>query len=321
MHAHLVDDLEAALDREPVEALSRAEVPRELLVAHAPSELLRFAAFEWAVMIACWIGMATLPWWTYAALMPIVAGRLHALGVILHDAGHQPLRGKPPAMRALEILAGFPLLTTLNAMRYHHLRHHRDNGMPSDPYFKAGLEGRPWLYFVQVARGAVLVTFWGTRPIVAVLALASPRMRVAYARVFLQDKSTDDLAASREVLDCAKADLGQIVAQIGLLGLVIVAPGAVVFGWYIPSIVAGLLAAWRLLEEHDYRPATDRRVSTLLATTRDHHLAGPLDRLILAPRNIGHHVVHHLHPQVGLAHLPALRAWWVARHPSYPRGR
>lgn len=319
--AHLADDLESALDGEPVAKLSRALVPRDLLRPPTVAELLRYAAVEWAGMLACWAAMALLPWWTYPVWAVLVAGRLHALGVILHDAAHMPLRKKSLAVRVLEVVGGFPLMTTLNAMRYHHLRHHRDSGMPSDPYFKPGLAGRPWLYAVQVLRGALLVTFWGTRPIVALGAFSSARVRVAYAKVYLQDRSTDDLAASREVLDCARADL----AQFGALGLVVALavlwPAGLVFGWYLPAIGSGLLAAWRLLQEHNYDRAMDRRVETIVATTNDHHLDSWLDKLVLAPRNIGYHVVHHIHPQVGLAHLPAVRAWWLRHHPEVYRVR
>lgn len=313
---HLADDLESALDGEGVAKLSRGEVPRDLLRPPTVAELLRYTALEWVGMAACWAAMWTLPWWTWPVWAVLVAGRLHALGVILHDAAHMPLRNKPLPVRLLEVAAGFPLMTTLDAMRYHHLRHHRDNGMPSDPYFKPGLAGRPGLYAVQVLRGALLVTFWGTRPIVAVGALVSARVRVAYARVYLQDRSTEDLAASREVLACARADMAQFAALGLVLALAALWPVGLVFGWYLPAILSGLLAAWRLLQEHNYDRAMDRRVETIVATTNDHHLGSWLDRLVLAPRNIGYHVVHHIHPQVGLAHLPALRGWWLAHHPE-----
>jgi biopolymer transport protein ExbB/TolQ len=46
---------------------------------------------------------------------------------------------------------------------------------------------------------------------------------------------------------------------------------------------------------------------------------GPLGRVLFAPRNIGYHIVHHLHPQVALDALPRLRAWYVKEHgESYP---
>jgi hypothetical protein len=42
-------------------------------------------------------------------------------------------------------MAGYPVgstLDALDAMRYHHLRHHRDLGFPSDPYLKPWVDHR-----------------------------------------------------------------------------------------------------------------------------------------------------------------------------------
>ena len=59
-------------------------------------------------------------------------------------------------------------------------------------------------------------------------------------------------------------------------------------------------------------------VDTIIATTNDNHL-GWLGKVAFAPRNIGYHIVHHIHPQVSLEALPALRAWYEAKHPEvYP---
>jgi fatty acid desaturase len=77
------------------------------------------------------------------------------------------------------------------------------------------------------------------------------------------------------------------------------------------------------------RPATlcgraaDRRIETIIATTRDNHVDW-LGRLLLAPRNVGCHIVHHIHPQVGLRQLPRLREWYCEHYaelfPSPPTG-
>jgi fatty acid desaturase len=313
--AHLVDDLESALDADPPLAtprLTRDAIPRELLGRSTIGELLGYAADEWVMILALWTLLALVPWiWPVTGVL--VAGRLHALGVILHDAAHLPLRRKDPATRLLEAMAGWPLATTLDAMRYHHLRHHRDNGMPSDPYFKAGLDHRPLLWWAYVARGIVLIPFWFARPFVGVAAWLFPAMRNVYGRVWLQDKSGEDLTDSREVATCGREEVGQLAAEIAVFGLGALMPWPVLVGWLAPAVLAGVIAAWRLLVEHRYVRAADRRVETILATTRDHHLAWH-HKVLLGPRNIGYHVVHHLHPQAGLASLPRVRAWYVAHH-------
>ncbi|MEP6692953.1 MAG: fatty acid desaturase, partial [Gemmatimonadaceae bacterium] len=306
---HLVDDLERSLDDAAPPRLARNAVPRELLAPASVRGLTRMTAEEWAMMISLWGAMAMAPRWLWPLLVLPLAGRFHALGVVLHDATHMPLRRKTAGVRAVEIFCGYPIASTLNAMRYHHIRHHRDSGMHTDPYFKSGDRGAWWWIRNTLLRGVVLVPFWSIRPLAGVVALVVPTLRNFYGRVFLQDKSGDDLRHSRELIDCARAELG----QLAFLALVIAAtvrwPLALTAGYLIPVVVAAVLAARRVLIEHNYERVSDRRVDTIIATTNDNHL-GLLGAVMLAPRNIGYHIVHHIHPQARLESLPRLRAWY-----------
>ena len=73
-----------------------------------------------------------------------------------------------------------------------------------------------------------------------------------------------------------------------------------------------------MIIEHTYERVADRRIETILATTNDNHL-GLVGALGLAPRNIGYHIVHHIHPQVRLEALPRLRDWYLEARPNlYP---
>lgn len=315
--AHLADDLERALDDAAEPRLSRRDVPRELLPGANVRDLLRMAAEEWAFIALLSTAMALSPAWVYWLLLLPLAGRFHALGVVLHDATHMPLRRKTPGVRVVEALCGYPIASTLNAMRYHHLRHHRDSGMETDPYYKAGEKGAVW-WTLNTLRGLVLVPFWTVRALVGAFAYAVPAARNVYARVFLQERAPGDLRHRREVIDCARAEYGQLLFQAAIAALAVARPAAVLWGYLVPVSVAGVLAARRVLIEHNYEPVADRRVETILAITNDNYL-GWLGALALAPRNIGFHVVHHIHPQVSLAALPKLRAWYLREHPEiYP---
>ena len=317
---HLAQDLEDALEVGAGERLSRRDVPRELLVRATIPRLLRMTAEEWSLILLLWAVLAVAPGWVYPVLLLPLAGRFHALGVLLHDATHLPLRRKTMGVRVVETLCGYPIATTLNAMRYHHLRHHRDSGMDTDPYYKTGAQGPLW-WLLNTLRGLALVPFWTLRALVGPVAYLVPAWRTAYARVFLQDRTRADLRRSREVIDCARADCGQLAFQSVLAALAIAWPGPFLWGYVVPVSVAGLLAARRVLLEHTYEQVADRRMETILAVTNDNHL-GWLGALGLAPRNIGYHVVHHLHPQVALTALPRLRAWYREAHPElYPPPR
>ena len=159
---HLAHDLERALDAATTSRMSRRDVPADLLEPATVRGLLRLTAEEWALIVSLWTVMALAPGWTYPAVGLLLAGRFHALGVILHDATHMPLRRKTMAIRIVEGLCGYPIASTLNAMRYHHLRHHRDSGMDTDPYFKGGTQSYAW-WILNVARGIALPPFWTVR--------------------------------------------------------------------------------------------------------------------------------------------------------------
>ncbi len=313
---HWVADLEHTLleEREP----SHRDVPAHLLGRATVARLLRFAATDWAIIAAIWIAMSFTPAWLYPFWVVLLAGRFHAFGVILHDATHMPLRKKDWRTRLLETLCGYPIATTLNAMRYHHLRHHRDSGMKTDPYFKPSLRGRPVIFMLIWIRHLILVPFWTIRGPYGLLCVAFPKLRNSYGRAFLQDRSGQDLTESRELLTCAREELGQVLFQLAIAGLAVYRFELVLYYYLIPAAVTGLFAGYRVLMEHDYVRVSDRKLSTIIATTTDHNL-GPFGRAFFAPRNIGYHIVHHLHPQTALENLPALRLWYKERHPGiYP---
>jgi len=314
--SHLVDDLESALDAAAAR-LSRRDAPKELLEPAGVAGLLRMTLEEWGLIAALWTAIVVTPWWLYPAIAFVLAGRFHALGVVLHDATHMPLRRKTAGIRIVEVLCGYPIASTLNAMRYHHLRHHRDSGMATDPYYKAGRQNRVWLT-LNILRGLALPPFWSVRAVVGAAASVVPRLRNTYAHIFLQDRTRDDLRLSREVIECAHAEWGQVGFQALIVLATLAFPRALLWGYIVPVSVAGLLAARRVLIEHTYERVANRQMETIINTTNDNHL-GLLGAVGLAPRNIGYHIVHHIHPQVRLGALPRLRDWYARTHPDvYP---
>jgi fatty acid desaturase len=191
--------------------------------------------------------------------------------------------------------------------------------MSTDPYFKAGAEERIGTRFLLRIRGVVLIPFWTVRTVVGLVATMIPAVRHGYGRIFLQDRSGEDLRKSNEVARCAREDIGQLLFQLGVVALWIRFPNLVLYRYVIPVIIAGILSSNRIVAEHIYQPATDRRIETQFVITCDHSL-GLIGKIFVAPRNIGCHIVHHLHPQVAWENLPALRTWYVQRHPDlYPQ--
>ena len=297
----------------------RAKVPRELLGCAQVPTLLRMAAIEWACIAVCQVGLHWLPA-AAPLLVLIIAGRLHAFGVILHDAVHLSVRRKSLGIWLVECVAGYPVASTWNAMRYHHLRHHRHEGSELDGYSKPP-PGPWWRAVPKWLLLVPMVPYWVVRGLVGVLAWAAPPLRNFYGRRFLIDRSGEDLTRSEEVLACARAEFGQVLFQLGVLLLALRWPREVGLGYLLPLMGASAASAYRLLAEHSPARHQGNTLQGILAPTRDHGL-GWLGRLVLAPLNVGCHIVHHLHPQVATQHLPRLRAWYLQHYPQhYPRPR
>jgi fatty acid desaturase len=283
-------------------------IPRRLLQAARPRRLFLYAAADWAVIAAVWLMAARTPSWLYPLWVLLLVGRLHALGVVLHDCVHLPLRRKNLLLRVIEVMAGYPVATTIDAMRYHHLRHHRDLGLSGDPYLKRWA-GRSLLRnFLLSFRYFLLAPLWVVRGFYGALAFHVPALRNSYGRLFLQDRSAADLTHSAEVIACAREEHGQVLFFLCAAALAIVWPRWMLAYYFVPLILAGYVAGVRVLYEHVQEQARDRSPETIARSTRNIRLA-VLGPLVIAPHNVGYHLAHHLHPQASLENLPALDAW------------
>lgn len=289
-------------------------VPKELLGTPTASSLIRYALVDWSIIASIWLVAPHTPPVLFPLWIVLLAGRIHALGVVLHDAVHMPRGPKTPALRACEILAGYPIGSTINAMRYHHLRHHRENGLPEDPYFKPWIGSSRLRFWLISLRYFLLLPLWVLRGLYGSMAAYLPALRNSYGRLFLQDRSVADLTNSAEIILCAREDCWQLLFHSCVL-----VPATAYAHWFLafyamPAVLAGYLAGYRLLIEHIQEPNHDRSFLTTIRSTRDHHL-GLSGCLLFAPHNVGYHRVHHLHPQAALENLPKLSNWY-AKHCS-----
>lgn len=291
-------------------------MPAELLQPPTLPGLLRAALADWLVIAACWGAMALGPRLLWPLWGLFIAGRLHALGVVLHDACHMRRLLPTWQARALDLLAGYPITTTLAAMRYHHLRHHRHPCTPRDPYFKPGASDRLVPAVLGRLRGLILPAAWVVRAYVGCAARVWPGGRRVYAQVFLGDRLATDWRHSLELDRCLRAEAGQALFFAALVPLALAQPQAVLWGYAGPLCLAGLFNAHRVIAEHLHRPLSDHRPATIGASTFT-HAGGWINRLWLYPRNIGYHTVHHLHPGVAMGCLPGLDAWYRGNEAGY----
>jgi fatty acid desaturase len=290
----------------PPSSSPRRPVPRDLLRPAGAGRLLWAALADWGVIALCWAAMAHAPAAVVAPAILVIAGRLHALGVVLHDACHRRRTAGAP-WRILEVVAGLPVTTTLAGMRYHHLRHHRHVGTRLDPYWKPGASERWEAALAGRLRGLLLPAAWVVRCAVGTLALAAPHLREPYARVFLGDRSPRSARDDAELDACLKAEPAQLLFFAALVPVALAWPLAFALGYALPLCIAGLCNAHRVIAEHEH-VLVDGTLSAVVGIT--HTRGAWWNRWLLYPRNIGYHVVHHVYPTAPLHTLPRLQAWY-----------
>jgi fatty acid desaturase len=268
--------------------------------------LVAWALFDWIVIGAAWAAMAFIDGaWVLIAGTLVVASRLHALGAVLHDACHKRRRDASCAWRLVEMLAGWPIASTIEAMGYHHLRHHALSGTPMDPYGAAVHARVGWRRPFLILRGALLPFWWTLRGVVAPLALLAPRVRKFYGRAFLQDRSGRDLRDHAGVISCARADIAQLTAQIIVLGGAFAAGLPVLSFYLVPWMLAGVLNARRVVYEHAWLQRERHSRRGVWESTLDHD-PGLIGNAVFYPHNLGMHRLHHLYPTISFVHLRRL---------------
>lgn len=295
------------------------------------SGVLAQALQEWGIIAFTWftlLGASSNVFLfivVYAVAFAILAGRFHALGVILHDAIHSAEIVRQRSVW-LSLLAGYPITTTPEAMRFHHLRHHRHFGTENDPYLKDGPRWHAWT--ITCVKGCTLVGAWAVRPLVGIIVLATRRLGAigfsqslfqAYARGFLQAKELDPKTLG-ELEVCLRAEKGQALFFVFIFSLTVWQPAWMVAGYWLPLWFAGFVNVWRVYLEHDHEfrrvgevahdetgESGDARALVWRATASvaEQRWVRPF-RWILAPRNIGYHQAHHISPTTRLQDLPDL---------------
>ncbi len=300
-----------------LDTLKRSDVPRDLLKGPDVNFLLKILFLDWLVIAACWVCMFYLPTWTWIVWIPLIAGRIHGFGVIVHDLTHMgKKKNKPLKWRVIEVFAGYPIGTTINAMAYHHLRHHRNTLFENDPYFKLNKKcSKLKRVLLTFGKGPMLPIFWVLRSAIGTFSFVFPKLRSVYAKGFLQEQDVINHKSHQEILECCLEDIPLFVFHLSLFALAISFP--IIFSYfYLPLLIGGTFCIYRLLIEHEYDIVEDKSIYTMIECTFDHHTSG-FDKLFLGPHNIGYHCMHHIHPAVGLQNLPQLRDWYLKNSKQY----
>jgi fatty acid desaturase len=293
----------------------KKNIPKELLKLTSINLLLKDTIVDYLIIILSILIYPHAIIWIKILLIIIIVSRLHSLGVIIHDLTHLPIKKKNYKVIIIEVLAAYPVGTTINAMRYHHLRHHKDSGMLEDPYFHHFKSFNKNHFIIKILRilvGFILIPSWILRSFIGGFCLLDTRLRILYARIFMEHKGEINNKDLDEIEQCCKEDIKQIIYLTILFFSIIKIAGLSLFFqlYIIPILLTGIVSYYRLLKEHTYTRVYNRELNTIIKTTNDHN-TNSVFKFLLAPRNIGYHVAHHLHPQVGYRGLKKIRNFYL----------
>ncbi len=292
----------------PITEAAKQAIPESLLEKADLNDIVKYMAQEWGMIVAAWIVLAVSPSWFYPIGVLVICGRFHALGVLLHDACHLK-RSESIHAILVDWMGGYPIGLSIEGMRYHHLRHHRHTCSSLDPYLKTSVENSKIMRWLNYLRGIVVILAWIIRPYFGLFARIFPNLKNVYAKLFFGDRAKEDLRDSKQIDLCLRRDIGQIIYQTILIGLIIVYPNWMVLYYIIPLALASVVNSYRVVEEHMHVIIDDHSPVNIAQYTKDQ----PMDlfsRFILFPRNIGYHRMHHLHPAVRYEKLPELQRWY-----------
>ena len=271
--------------------------PLELrpLVQLRPWKTVVAIGLDWLVIIAAIvIAELTGSWLVWGVSVAVIAGRMHALGVLMHDFAHYRfIKNKQLSDWIGDIFLAWPIGTTVAGYRQNHLAHHRYVNTDRDPDWTVKLGKRVYT-FPQEWR-VPATNFLGY--FIAVSTLRD--MRMAFPRLHGGD------GTSRSRL------IGRAIYYV-FFAFIIIYSGLItqyIFYWAIPYFTLFFMILYvRSVAEH-FGETMD--YSSELTGTRT---VVPYfwERWFFCPHNINLHGEHHLYPSVPFYNLPKLSEVLVA---------
>lgn len=265
-----------------VEEFRKTETVRRAVRTYSSVNALRQSLtlfFDWSVVVAvAAISSYSSHWAIYLLSILVIAGRQHALLVMMHEGAHYRLSpSKKVNDWIADFLAAYPLLFSTMAYRKNHLAHHKYTNTSEDPDWVRKASNPEWSYPQSKVR------------IFAVLfkqLLTAPRDWLMLA-----------LAVSRDNIVQRSVYWGVMLTGFYAMGL----GQELLLYWMVPLFTMyPVFQRYRSISEHFGLARTHE-----FNETRN-TIANPLETMFFAPHNVNYHLAHHLFPSVPQYNLAAL---------------
>jgi fatty acid desaturase len=255
---------------------------------------------EWGLIVAT-IYLCQRFWHPllYVFAVAFIGSRQHALLVLMHDGVHyRLLRNRRLNDWMSEVVLAWPHLVMARQYRKNHFAHHRYLNTAQDPDLNRR-KGDPAWVFPQAIPKLAKALF---RDVTGLNALAMFKLAASMAKA---DEMSIGFLAAR--YGFYAASLGIIVYAGALKGLALY--------WLVPMFTwLVMIMRIRSIAEHHAIDGTDSAYPKTRTTQGTW-----LERIFVAPKNVGYHVEHHFFPSVPFYRLPELHAILMSK-PGYCEG-
>jgi len=290
---------DAATKQFPLDAESKRDLARFSRTRHA--ELVRslsvvngyrttaYLMLQWGVIVASLATAAYMDHWlVYVLSLLVLASRMQALGVMLHDGAHWLLfRNRRVNDAVCDLFIAFPLGMSTTLYRKTHFRHHRYTNTSEDQDLAAQKEEFEWYQWPKSRRECAWVIFRST------FGLNTHRAWILFKHwaPWNNFRSPDFPNQSRVLY---------VLSMIGVYGF---------FAWSLQTnarvtlilmavymvsgyTVLNLINRLRATAEHLGTPGTHELNDTRTV------LPSLVERFFIAPYGVNFHLEHHLFPSV-----------------------
>lgn len=247
--------------------------------------------------LAVWLSWTHFTWWSYLLAVCIIGPRIHALGVLMHEASHyRGYRNRKLNDFVGEIVA-FCTTASLEGYRKNHFAHHRHLNTDEDPdYVRNLLTGE--FIFPQPLR-TILWTL------------------VRYGLGLKTWQTFTDYHKTEQVKDVSvRKSVIRMAVTLTIIGTSIwfgFWPMLILY-WFIPILTTFSIVRYiRNVGDHvgmDHLPLEDR-TRTVISPL--------LEQWMIAPYGLNYHLEHHLYPSVTSFNLHKLHRIMMTREPYRSR--
>jgi fatty acid desaturase len=247
-------------------------------------------AVQWACIVAL-VAFAVLigTWWSYLIVLPLIAGRQHALGVLGHDGAHYRLsNNKALNDWTSDYLCMLPTFFSINRWRAEHITHHRFVNTSDDPYLKDFKAYDQW--------------HWPKTRIAALKVLLGDLFGLALNTALEPAKRWGPFFNVTPKLSAAEKFRIFTFYPVALAVIALTGNGLNFFIlWLVPMLsFAIFFVRWRTIAEH-------LGMGEPVDVNGTRHVdAGFIERLFFSPCGINYHIDHHIFPGVPFYNLPRL---------------